>query len=99
MTLTKRLVAAWRKSELSIAEMAVWLGAQRRTVETWLHGVQPHSCRHSQIKAELDLLEKAIAKGGHFPVPLRVAQGQRKDYVLKVRDAVSHRVSKTRSAK
>jgi len=99
MKLTERLVAAWKKSELSIADMAVWFNAQRRTMETWLHGVQPHSCRHSQIEASLELLEKAIAKGVHFPVPLSVTQYKRKSYILKVRDAVSRRISKSRSAK
>lgn len=99
MSLTKRLVNGWKKSELSISDMAVWFNAQRRTMETWLHGVQPHSCRHSQILLSLELLEKAIAEKSHFPVPLSVTQYQRKNYILKVRDVVSGRVSKSRSTK
>lgn len=98
-----RLIAAWKSAELSIADMGVWFDTQRRTMETWLHGVRPHPCRHSQIEERLDLLEKAIASRKHFPVPINVTQYQRKSYILQVRDVVSsslaRRVSKTRSSK
>jgi len=94
--INKRLCEAKEKAELSIADMGNWFGVQRRTMETWLHGVVPHACRHSQILASLDLLEKAIKEGNHFPVPMAVTQYCRKDYIQRVRNAVSGRVSKAR---
>jgi len=97
MNINERLISAKDKAELSIADMGHWFGIQRRTMETWLHGVVPHTCRHSQIITKLDLLEKAIASGKHFPVPMSVTQYQRKSYLQQVIDAFSGRVSKSRS--
>ena len=99
MNINDRLISAKDKAELSIADMGHWFGIQRRTMETWLHGVVPHACRHSQIIAKLDLLEKAIASGKHFPVPMSVTQYQRKNHLQRVIHAVSGRVSKPRSSR
>ena len=99
MNINDRLISAREKAELSIADMGVWFGIQRRTMETWLHGVVPHACRHSQIIAKLDLLEKAIKTGKHFPVPIAVTQYERKNYIEQVLNAISGRVSKSRSSK
>lgn len=97
MKINDRLTKCQVKAELTIADMGVWFNTQRRTMETWINGVVPHSCRHSQLNHGLDLLEAAIKEKGNFPVPLSVTQYQRKSYILKVRDAVPGRISKTRS--
>lgn len=99
MNINDRLISAREKAELSIADMGVWFGIQRRTMETWLHGVVPHACRHSQIITKLDLLEKAIKAGKHFPVPISVTQYERKSYLRQVINATSGRVPKSRSSK
>ena len=99
MNINERLVSAKGKAELSIADMGVWFGIQRRTMETWLHGVVPHACRHSQIIAKLDLLEKAIKARKYFPVPISVTQYERKNYLQQVINDITGRVPKSRSAK
>ena len=101
-SINDRLTAAKKAAELSIADMGFWFGAQRRTMETWLRGVVPHEFRRSQIEQKLDLLEKAIKAGKHFPVPMSVTQYERKNYLQQALNAVSpqpRRVSKARSAK
>lgn len=99
MDINDRLISAKGKAELSIADMGHWFGIQRRTMDTWLHGVTPHECRHSQIITKLDLLEKAIKAGKNFPVPISITQYERKNYLQQVLDGVSGRVSKARSSK
>ena len=99
MNINDRLISARLKAELSIADMGVWFDVQRRTMETWLHGVVPHACRHSQILSKLDLLEKAIKSGKHFPVPISVTQYERKNYLQQVINAISGRVPNSRSSK
>ena len=99
MKLNDRLKSAKKRAELTISDMGVWFEIYPRTMQTWLEGTEPHPCRHSQIKDCLDLLEKAIKQGCHFPVPLSVTQYERKKYIEEVRNAVSDRVSSARSAK
>ena len=99
MDINDRLISARLKAELSIADMGVWFGIQRRTMETWLRGVVPHACRHSQIITKLDLLERAIGTGKHFPVPIAVTQYERKNYLQQVINATSGRVPKSRTSK
>lgn len=99
MVINDRLISAKKRAELSIADMGVWFNVQRRTMETWLRGVTPHECRHSQIIMRLNLLDKAIKRGTDFPVPISITQYQRKAYIQQVFDAVSGRVSKTHSTK
>lgn len=84
---------------MTSADMGHWFGVERRTMETWINGTTPHPCRHSQLADLLALLDKAIKSGEHFPVPLYVNQYKRKDYIEKVRDAISDPVSSARSAK
>lgn len=99
MKINTRLTAVKKKAQLTISDLGVWFNVDRRTMQTWLAGVEPHACRHEQLNELLEQLDKAITSGEHFPVPLYVNQYHRKAYILKVRDAVSGRVSSARSAK
>ena len=102
MDINKRMKKATEAAQLSVSDLAFWLETGRNTVHTWLQPEQTHvplKTRHSQINQKLDLLEAAIKAGKYFPVPLRVKQQDRKTYLRWVLDAVSGRVSKTRSSK
>lgn len=97
--LIKRLIAAKKKAELSIVDMATWFGVHKRTMATWLEGREPLEYKQAQVEETQDLLEKAIAGGGHFPVPLSVTQFQRKTYIERVKTDVSPRIPKARTAR
>lgn len=99
MKINDRLKSAKKRAALTITDMGLWFTVKRRTMETWLGGVEPHECRRSQLNDLLDLLESAIKAGEFFPVPLSVTQFERSAYIEKVRNAVSDRVSSSRSAK
>lgn len=99
MNINARLISAREKAALSITDMGHWFEIQRRTMETWLRGSVPYAHRHAHIEAKLDLLEKAIKAGKHFPVPMSVTQYQRQAYLQQVLNAVSGRVSKSRPRK
>ena len=93
MDINAKLVDLQAKAELSVADMGYWFGVHGQTMNTWLRGVHPHAYRHSQIGAKLHLLEKAIANGNYFPVPITITQFQRKNYLQQVLNAVSGGVS------
>lgn len=96
MKINDRFIKCQEKAAFTITDMGVWFDVQRRTMETWINGVVPNRCRHRQLTSGLDALEQAIREKRNFPIPLSVTQYQRKDYILKVRNAVSGRISKTR---
>jgi hypothetical protein len=67
----------------------------------WLKGVEPRDYMHQQLEIGLRQLHLAIVERRKFPVPLSIAQHERKDYILRVRqdDNRTTRVSKPRTAK
>lgn len=99
MTINKQLVKAQADAELTTSDMGHWFGVGVSTMAAWLQGIAPHRTRHSQINDKLTLLQKAVKAGKHFPVPLHVTQFKRKAYLQQVMDAVTCRVSSSRSSK
>lgn len=83
----KRLAAAKERAGLTLKDMAVWLGdVPWQTVSTWLSGRVPKEYRLVRLERALGLLEKELdSRKSAFPIPLGVKEGERGDYVRKIR--------------
>jgi hypothetical protein len=97
LSFNQRLLAVKAKGELTITDLAGWLGISRETVRAWTTGVVPSPLRFGRVEASLVELEAAV-KEGHFPMPLSVTQYDRAAYVKAVIDGKLKRLSGSRVA-
>ena len=76
-----RLAALKRRAGLTDTEMAIWLGAPKSTLQSWLRrGVTPHWYRRKDVDRRMKALELAV-RSGVLPPATSIRQGERLSYV------------------
>lgn len=79
-------------------DLSRWFDRAYPTVRTWQEGREPWGPHGEESRTLLIVLEKAIAAGRVFPVPIKLSPRARRIYIEKVRDElVPPRLPKTRS--
>ncbi len=83
--ITSRLQEALEKGNLTVADLARWFDRPYPTVKGWVTGglVGGAPLDLQEVEARLVKLEKAIAKGKHFPVP-RMSPSRRIEWLERV---------------
>ncbi len=70
---------------LSVSELSLWLEVPYSTVHVWcMTGRQPARYKRPQVDLLLARLQGAI-QSRHFPMPLSIAQEDRRRYVLGIK--------------
>jgi hypothetical protein len=96
-TFQQRIAAVLRDGGLTIMDLSRWFERAYPTVRTWQEGREPWGPHGEESRALLVTLEKLIAAGKVFPVPVKLSPRERRAWIERVRDEC--RLSKTRSAK
>lgn len=87
LDLKPRLQRVMQDGNLSVADLARWLGRSDPTVRGWVNGIRMAgtSMEQAWISAALNQLERRIKRKQGLPVP-RMSQRQRKAYLEELRN-------------
>ena len=85
-----RLDAVARDACFTTADLALWFDSHYATVRAWRDGINvPNAARLPQLEERLKWLKEACRVDAGLPVPLTVRAGDRKEYILGVRQRFS----------
>ena len=94
-----RALGCMSAGRLTVADLSTWFNRPYATVRSWtLDGRKPWGPNGEEAHRLLAILEKRIADGHGFPVPLNLSPSARRDYVLRQRHGYSNRISNPHSA-
>jgi hypothetical protein len=84
---------------LTVADLSTWFSRPYATVRSWtLEGRQPWGPNGEEAFRLLAILEKRIADGHGFPMPLNLSPSARREYMTRQRRDNTDRISKTHFA-
>ena len=82
MTFQSRCKAVLKRGDLTVADLAAWLGRPYPTTWRWVNsGWVPRGPTTAKLLANLEKLEKAVGDPALFPIPDHISLRLRKDYV------------------
>lgn len=92
--LAQRLSDACRTARFTVADMALWCGADRGAMREWIRrGVTPNPVNLQIIEERLTLLYRVLNETKRLPIPIGTRLYQHKKYIKDVLDYALERFS------
>lgn len=100
MSFSARLSTCMERGDLTVSDLQRWFDRPRATVNTWVNGRTPYGPSGRAALDDLKLLEWTIRKRRGLPIPKKLSQRTRADYIRGTRDAAirDNRVPAVRAA-